>query len=201
MDDEGVCLLRIFERVLRNLRRRRCGRMVGRDGRNLLRVKKRCVDSLSSAPPRAKYLLLLMSAKSWESTEAETEADEECAAGCKYSSKQNRTEAGHQSSRVESRNNANVEREREKSQAHDPGVLRPTTLGCSASYEVTIDFGFWRSTLSASGATAARPNPVSVLISNSHPIIPPQTSMLACTLPPQHLQQTLFCSISLCPYL
>lgn len=60
MDEVGVCLLRILERVLRNLRRRRWGSMVGRDGRNLLRVKKRCVDSLSSAPPRAKYLLLLI---------------------------------------------------------------------------------------------------------------------------------------------
>lgn len=34
--------------------------MVGRDGRNLLRVKKRWVESSSSAPPRAKYLLLML---------------------------------------------------------------------------------------------------------------------------------------------
>lgn len=46
--------------MLRNLRRRRCGSIVGSDGRNLLRVKNRCVESSSLAPPRAKYLVLLM---------------------------------------------------------------------------------------------------------------------------------------------
>ena len=47
--------------------------MVGRDGRNLLRVKKRCVDSLSSAaPPRAKYLLLLIVPRTIEYTDVDT---------------------------------------------------------------------------------------------------------------------------------
>ena len=104
MDEVGVCLLRIFERVLRNLRRRRCGSMVGRDGRNLLRVKKRCVDSLSSAPPRAKYLLLLILLK------MNTHVDTGRLMIARHRSAQP----------VESRNNVEAgqtEREREKSQA------------------------------------------------------------------------------------
>lgn len=112
MDDEGVCLLRIFERVLRNLRRRRCGSMVGRDGRNLLRVKKRCVDSLSSAPPRAKYLLLLIFYV--------RVLGKYGGGGIRLG--RNSKQSGRSQSPVESRNK--VETEREKSQAHDPGAVR-----------------------------------------------------------------------------
>jgi hypothetical protein len=132
MDEVGVCLLRILERVLRNLRRRRCGSMVGRDGRNLLRVKKRCVDSVSSAPPRAKYLLLLIlrerihsSTRGWLMIARQRGA-----------------------APVESRNNVEAGQKEKKVTGSLAGLRR-------SSNEVTINFG----SRPASGATAARPSP------------------------------------------